>query len=292
MANSWFRFYSEWLDDAKIQMLSPEMQRHHVALLCLRCQQPTENMTDAQIAFRLRVDETLLKQIKGAFLQAGFIDDNWTLVNWNKRQFLSDCSTARVQRFRERQALKRGETLQKRPETVPVTPPEQKQNRTEQKKPSARGTRLAPDFKPSDTHGKLAAELGLSVEEELDRFRDYWAAKAGREAVKADWNAAFRTWLRKARDFHGAHLVDPGTVAKAEPADPIKTAAQRADFLRSARERKANGHYKAIGNVHRELLRQAGEWTSEDEGKWRITSRVTLPAGGANAPAPAVQPQL
>lgn len=206
---SWFRMYSEWLDDAKIQMLSPEMQRHHVALLCLRCQQPTEAMSEAQIAFRLRVDATFLKQVKAAFLQAGFIDEQWAVINWPKRQFLSDCSTARVRKFRERQALKQDVTFPQQREMENVTVPYQNRSQSreqmvEQKRPPARGARLSLDFKPSASHADLATKLHISLEEEFEKFSDHWHAKAGKEALKVDWNAALRTWLRRAAEFSPA----------------------------------------------------------------------------------------
>lgn len=111
-------------------MMPLDMQRHFVALLCLRCQQPTEKMSPQQIAFRLRVDETFLKRIHETFLKQGFINEDWSICNWNKRQFISDSSTDRVRAHRERQALKQDETLHVTNETVTVTAPEQ--NRTEQ----------------------------------------------------------------------------------------------------------------------------------------------------------------
>ena len=152
MANSWFRMYSEWLDDEKVQMMSLEMQRHFVALLCLRCQQPTEKMTERQIAFRLRVDETFLKRIKETFLETGFINEDWSVSNWGKRQYLSDSSTSRVRKFRANKALKQDETFLKRDETQNVTAPdtEQIQNRAEQRKPKAASAFELPDWIPGD----------------------------------------------------------------------------------------------------------------------------------------------
>jgi len=132
MSNPWFRMYSEWLDDEKVQMLSFEMQRHMVALFCLRCQKPTESMSDEQIGFRLKVDETLLKQIKKRFIEANIVDENWSICNWNKRQYISDLSTDRVRAHRERQALKQDETLLKQDDSVSCNVIEQNRTETEQ----------------------------------------------------------------------------------------------------------------------------------------------------------------
>ena len=131
MTNAWFRLYAEWLDDEKVQMLPEAMQRRLIGLFCLRCQKRTETLNETQIAFRLRISPSELAETKKVFLQQGFIDENWAVVNWSKRQFLSDCSTERVKRFRENKGLKRDETFHETHETENETAPEQ--NRTEQR---------------------------------------------------------------------------------------------------------------------------------------------------------------
>jgi hypothetical protein len=37
------------------------------------------------------------------------------------------------------------------------------------------------------------------VRTEAANFADYWHAKAGKDAAKADWQATWRVWCRKAR---------------------------------------------------------------------------------------------
>ena len=111
MSNPWFRLYSEIIDDEKVQMMPFEYQRHLIMLFALRGQRPTEKMTSQQIAFRLRVSEALLETLHETFLKHGFIEKNWAITNWNKRQFISDSSTARVHKYRENQALKQYETF-------------------------------------------------------------------------------------------------------------------------------------------------------------------------------------
>jgi hypothetical protein len=39
----------------------------------------------------------------------------------------------------------------------------------------------------------------LSVRRESEKFKDYWTAKAGREACKLDWEATWRNWCRNAK---------------------------------------------------------------------------------------------
>ena len=52
------------------------------------------------------------------------------------------------------------------------------------------------DFTPNETGMALAAGKNVAVEAELQKFRDYHAAKG---SVMADWQAAWRTWVGNAR---------------------------------------------------------------------------------------------
>lgn len=120
MGNAWFRFYHEWDSDPKVQMMPEVMQRRLVMLFCWRCKGETFHVTRA--AFHWRVTEADLAETKELFMRQGFIDANWDLLNWNRRQFLSDSSTDRVRRHRE--ALKHDETLHETVVPVTVTAPD------------------------------------------------------------------------------------------------------------------------------------------------------------------------
>jgi hypothetical protein len=120
MANQWFRFYHEWDSDPKVQSMSEAMQRRLAMLFCSRCR--GETLQEQERAFHWRIDEAELAETKSVFMQKGFIDEKWNLINWNKRQFLSDSSTDRVRRHR--QALKRKETLHETLHETSVTAPD------------------------------------------------------------------------------------------------------------------------------------------------------------------------
>jgi hypothetical protein len=116
MANPWFRLYSEFAHDPKIQMLPEAMQRRYVMLLCLKCSDTLETLHETELAFQLRLDETELLETKKLFISKNFIDKNWNILNWNKRQFISDSSTMRVRKHRnkKKQIGNDDETLQER----------------------------------------------------------------------------------------------------------------------------------------------------------------------------------
>jgi len=59
-----------------------------------------------------------------------------------------------------------------------------------------RACRLPEDWMPSVSE---AMRLGLSEEQarfEVERFRDYWRARSGKDATKSDWPATWRYWVR------------------------------------------------------------------------------------------------
>ncbi|NOW44147.1 hypothetical protein FHW96_000274 [Novosphingobium sp. SG751A] len=77
-----------------------------------------------------------------------------------------------------------------------------------------RGTRLPVDWVPEPLTGDAAKAIAQwppgALERELARFRDWAASTSGPNAVKKDWQAAWRNWLRKAHDEgrylkHGNH---------------------------------------------------------------------------------------
>jgi len=134
MANPWFRLYSEFAHDPKIQMLPEAMQRRYVMLLCLRCSETLETLHETEIAFQLRLTEAELVETKQLFINKNFIDKHWKILNWDKRQFVSDSSTMRVRKYRnkKKQPSNANETLQERSSNAidTDTDTEQKQKKT------------------------------------------------------------------------------------------------------------------------------------------------------------------
>lgn len=100
MANPWFRMYSEFANDPKVQMLPEAMQRRYVMIMCMRCSNTLVTLHETEIAFHLRITDDELAETKALFINKGFIDHDWNLLNWEKRQFASDSSAARVAKHR------------------------------------------------------------------------------------------------------------------------------------------------------------------------------------------------
>ena len=196
MANPWFRLYSEFAHDPKIQMLSEAMQRRYVMLLCLRCSETLATLHETEIAFQLRLSEKDLEETKLLFISKKFIDRQWNLLNWDKRQFVSDSSTERVARHRQKkkQASNADETLQERPSNAidTDTDTDKKQNKRKL------GSRLAQDWILPDDWEYWANKQRPDLNAKLvaDQFKDYWIAQPGQKGVKLDWEATWRNWVR------------------------------------------------------------------------------------------------
>jgi hypothetical protein len=197
MANPWFRLYSEFAHDPKIQMLSEAMQRRYVMLLCLRCSEVLETLHETEIAFQLRLSTEELDETKQLFISKNFIDKHWNLLNWDKRQFVSDSSTMRVAKHRnkKKQVSNADETLQKRPSNAIDTDTDTESNKKDKK---TLGKRLASDFSfPKEWEEFCQTERPeLSPVKTFDQFKDYWIAQAGQKGVKLDWFATWRNWVR------------------------------------------------------------------------------------------------
>lgn len=101
----WFRFYSDALDDPKVQRLPAELFKHWINLLCLANDgEPRGELPCVDdIAFRLRVDDDTAIQILRDLTERGLIDDDSETLqphNWDERQRQSDNVTERVRRHR------------------------------------------------------------------------------------------------------------------------------------------------------------------------------------------------
>lgn len=111
----WFRFYSEALDDPKVQSLPPDAFKAWVNLLCIASKTSGALPSIDQIAFHLRCDNETANTFHEELAKRGLIDvgaRGSRIHSWDKRQYKSDTSTERVKRFRKRE------------ESVSVTPPE------------------------------------------------------------------------------------------------------------------------------------------------------------------------
>lgn len=87
-----------------------------------------------------------------------------------------------------------------------------------------RATQRPADFRPSDAHVALAAELGIDLRAEWPKFCDYCDANA---KTYKDWSAALRNWIRNARSW-GTSRPTAGSTRQQADADMFERMAARA----------------------------------------------------------------
>jgi hypothetical protein len=197
----WFRFYESALDDPKVQTLPADDFKAWVNILCVACRNDGVLPNVSSLAFMLRMTEHGCRTLLERLLSAGLIDtrsggpngSHYAPHGWDKRQYKSDTSTGRVKRFRDRSSA------------VAETPPDtDTEADTEKGKVEAnastkkRASRLPDGWVPDEM---FAAREGLAadtIRREADSFRDYWRGAPGQRGVKADWDATWRNWVRKA----------------------------------------------------------------------------------------------
>ncbi len=101
--NTWFRLYNEAVFDPKVQTLSPSLFKLWINLLCLSSRNDGVVPSLSDISFTLHTSELRVQLALSVLQSKGLIDktDKGLIPhNWDNRQFKSDGSTERVQRFR------------------------------------------------------------------------------------------------------------------------------------------------------------------------------------------------
>jgi hypothetical protein len=183
-------------------MLPEAMQRRYVMLMCLKCSETLETLHETEIAFQLRLSEAELIETKQLFVSKNFIDKQWNLLNWDKRQFVSDSSTMRVRKYRDKkkQPSNADETLQKRQsnaidtdtdteqkhkKTTVVATPEGVSDSVWQEFKNLRKAKKAPITQRAiDKISEEASNAGWTLEKALEE-----CIVRGWQAFKADWVA-------------------------------------------------------------------------------------------------------
>jgi hypothetical protein len=112
MALPWFRVYSELLNNRKFHRLSDSLKARLLYLWCLAAKNDGILPDMEDIAFALRIPEADAQTTLDDLFAAGFLDRverGITPHDWNEHQYISDVSTGRVKRFRQK--VKRDETV-------------------------------------------------------------------------------------------------------------------------------------------------------------------------------------
>lgn len=153
------------------------------------------------------------------------IDGGWLLLNHRKYAAMRNADERReymrkyMRYYRSKSGVDDGDAVntdvntreQKLAKLAPPSPSpsQEKQDQKSRCAHSAksRAVRLPPDWRPTDDQvewtGRERPDVDVAVE--IEKFRDYWHAKAGKDARKVDWAATWRNWIRNSRGANYAN---------------------------------------------------------------------------------------
>ena len=203
MANQWFRMYSEFATDPKIQMLNEVTQRRYLMLLCLRCSNVTVTLHDEEVAFQLRISNEEYQMTKSLLISKGLIDNDGRPSAWDKRQFASDSSnssTSRVAKHREKKKqlcnVTGNVTVTKCNALDTDTDTDTDINIKEKEKPTRAKKFISPSLIEID-------QFASSEKINLTGFFDYYESNGwlvGKNKMK-NWRASARGWSNRQKTF-------------------------------------------------------------------------------------------
>jgi hypothetical protein len=163
-------------------------------LLCLRCGNGDVTLRVTEAAFQLRISNEEMEQTKATLIENGLIDDGLLPTAWDRRQYTSDSSAARVARYRERMKRPCNVTEKKcnALETETETETEIKKKRKGKNSDSKRFT------PPTDEQvAEYCRERGNKINPA--HFCAYYESRGWRigNAPMKSWQAAVRTWEQR-----------------------------------------------------------------------------------------------
>lgn len=100
---SWFRMHDEFVDDPKVQRLSPEFFKFWMNCLGLASQNDGQLPSIPDICWKLKLSSKKVAAAIAHLNESGLLDQDgqsFAPHNWAARQYKSDLSTDRVKRFR------------------------------------------------------------------------------------------------------------------------------------------------------------------------------------------------
>lgn len=234
MSNQWLRWYRGTVEDAKFRHIARQAKVNIsdvIAVWAVLLEDAASyqhrgvvTRDEDWIATILDFEDGMAEQILESMQAVGMVSIGHgaiTICNWGARQFESDIdktAAERKKRQRERQSqaghndVTRDTTVSHASVTAPDTDTDtdtKKEKRVvaaQERSPTKRATRwgasdpVPPEWLAEANQIRTKANLSpVDPALEAARFVDFWAAKSGKDATKADWHATWRNWIRNSR---------------------------------------------------------------------------------------------
>jgi hypothetical protein len=119
--------YNEIVDNYKVKLLPPDDRWYFVAILSCKSQGVLDcdpELLEEVLQVKLGVTKDQLKAIQSSLLRVKLIDEKYQPIGWDERQFVSDNSSVRSRKLREKSKVKQDATTLQRCKNVSATPPD------------------------------------------------------------------------------------------------------------------------------------------------------------------------
>lgn len=196
--------------------------------------------------FNFPATETRTADILAAMNSRGLTKDG-AIFAWEKRQPKREREdNTAADRKRKQRAEVAGQDVVTPSHTMshqktPRGEKSKEENKDQKQKPDApqsRGSRLPADWQPSETDIAYAVARSVDWKAEAENFRDFWHAKAGKDACKTDWALTWKTWIRRSPQAKTAPLPSPKSFGPKAALQPSEDRLQHAlSFAKQKYER-------------------------------------------------------
>lgn len=206
-ANPWFRMYSDFMFDEKIEFIAFEDQRHYVFILCMKNaglldkEYAQPGMLERIVAKRLGLFGESFEAARKRLVDADLIDASFQPIAWDKRQFLSDTSAERTKAYRDRM---------KRHSDVTVTVQEAETDAETEEDSSQKVSTLCPHQSIVDLYHQLiptARRVKEWTPARQQALRARWREKEDRQTL--EWWTKFFGYVAKS-EFLSGRTQAPG----------------------------------------------------------------------------------
>ncbi len=174
----WIRLYNSLLDDYEFGRLPDASKAHLLAIWLLASRYDNKIPYDSEWVSR-RINATEPVDLD-ALAKGGFI-----VADQGCSKTLADCKQdAKPEESREEESREEKKEVER----------------------ARRASRLPEDWHLTDELEAYALSKGIprdKIPEEVEGFRDHWNSKSGKDATKLDWEAAWRTWVKRSCDWKG-----------------------------------------------------------------------------------------
>ncbi len=220
--NPWMKFYpADWRADPRLKMCSLAARGLWIEIICLMHEsEPYGHLlvsglppTNTQLAVLVGTPPDQLSDLLGELEQVGVFSRTRKGVIYSRKMTRDNKKSVTARKngqnggnpsLRKQTGNSSSDNPQVKGQDKPQKPEARSQRLEEEKREDKssqkKGSRLPENWVLPKDWGEWAIKQGWTeqaIRDQADNFRDYWIAESGAKAVKRDWFATWRVWMRR-----------------------------------------------------------------------------------------------